>query len=86
MIDRVKGKGGAVETPIGLVPTPDALNFDGLNLSSADQRALLQVERDEWADEVPEIRAFFDRFGDRTPAALNESLESLAQQLATTSV
>src|SRR5687768_14010964 len=86
MIDRVKGKGGAVEPPIGLVPTPESLNFDGLNLSTADQRALLQVERDEWADEVPEIRAFFDRFGDRTPGALNESLESLAQQLATTSV
>jgi phosphoenolpyruvate carboxykinase (GTP) len=86
MIDRVKGKAGAVETPIGLVPATDALNLDGLNLSSADQRALLRVDRDEWADEVPEMRAFFDRFGNRTPAALNESLESLAQQLATTSV
>jgi phosphoenolpyruvate carboxykinase (GTP) len=86
MIDRVKGKGGAVDTPIGLVPTQDALNLDGLNLSSADQRALLYVDHDEWAAEVPEIRAFFERFGDKTPNALNESLDSLAQQLATTAV
>ena len=32
--------------------------------------ALLRVDRDEWAAEVPEIRAFFERFGSRLPAEL----------------
>ena len=36
---------------------------------------LLRVDRDEWAAEVPEIRAFFDRFGDRLPGSLNRSLD-----------
>jgi len=86
MIDRVEGKGGAVETPAGMVPTPDALNIDGLPLSRSDVESLLRVERDEWAAEVPEIRAFFDKFGDRLPAELSRSLDSLAQELATASV
>jgi phosphoenolpyruvate carboxykinase (GTP) len=86
MIDRVKGKAAAVETPIGHVPAPDALNLDGLSLSRAQVDALLKVDRDEWAAEVPEIRAFFERFGDRMPAALLRSLDALAQQLTTAAV
>ena len=68
MIDRVKGRGAAEETPIGLVPTQAALNWDGLDLSRAQREALLRVDRAEWAAEVPEIRAFFDRFGTPPPA------------------
>jgi phosphoenolpyruvate carboxykinase (GTP) len=86
MIERVKGQGRAVETPIGLIPTPDALNLDGLGLSRSDVDALLRVERDEWAAEVPEIRQFFDRFGTHLPQDLAKSLESLSQELATTAV
>ena len=86
MIDRMKGKGGAAETPIGLVPTEGALNWDGLSLSSADRSALLRVDRPEWVAEVPEIRAFFDRFGDRLPESLGRSLEALDHQLRTAHV
>jgi phosphoenolpyruvate carboxykinase (GTP) len=86
MIDRVEGKAGATETPAGMVPTPEALNLDGLNLSRADVQSLLRVERDEWAAEVPEIRAFFEKFGDRLPAELIRSLDSLARELTTASV
>ena len=39
-----------------------------------------------WAAEVPEIRAFFDRFGDRLPKELSRSLDALAHELTTASV
>jgi phosphoenolpyruvate carboxykinase (GTP) len=81
MIERVKGQGRAAETPVGFVPTRDALNLDGLGLSAADLETLLTVDRDEWAAEVPEIRAFFERFGAQCPQALHESLDTLSQQL-----
>jgi phosphoenolpyruvate carboxykinase (GTP) len=82
MIERVKGRGGAEETPIGLVPTESALDWEGLSLGPEERRLLLGVERGEWAAEVPEIRAFFERFGDRLPAELQEALASLEQDLA----
>jgi phosphoenolpyruvate carboxykinase (GTP) len=86
MIDRVRGKGGGTETPAGTVPTAEALNLDGLPLARANVQALLRLERDEWAAEVPEIRAFFDKFGDRLPAELSRSLDSLSNELTTASV
>jgi phosphoenolpyruvate carboxykinase (GTP) len=84
MIERIAGKAKGRETPIGIVPTPDALHLDGLDLSKAALDELLKVDRDEWADEVPEIRAFFDRFGARLPGELNQSLDALAQRLGVT--
>jgi len=84
MIDRVKGGGGAEETPVGLVPAASALDWDGLGLPRDVREALLRVDRAEWAAEVPEMRAFFERFGDRLPAELDRSLSHLASRLATT--
>ena len=86
MIDRVKGRGAADETPIGFVPTQAALNWDGLDLSRAQREALLRVDRAEWAAEVPEIRAFFDRFGNRLPAEMSRSLATLNGHLTVAAV
>ena len=83
---RVSGRGAATETPIGLVPTESALDWDGLDLSPAERKLLLSVDRHEWSTEVPEIRAFFERFGDRLPRELSGSLESLEADLARVAV
>src|SRR4029079_7076618 len=87
MVERIKGRGQAVETPVGYVPTPGALNTDGLDLSREDLQALLRVDNDEWTAEVPEMRAFFDKFGAALPRELNQALERLARDVdATTPV
>jgi phosphoenolpyruvate carboxykinase (GTP) len=83
MIERVEGRGAAVETPIGLVPAESALNWDGLPLGAAERQLLLEVDRGEWAAEVPEIHAFFERFGTHLPRQLSESLNDLEKDLAT---
>jgi phosphoenolpyruvate carboxykinase (GTP) len=86
MIERVKGTAAGAETPIGVVPAEGALNVDGLGLGRADVEGLLRVDRDEWAAEVPEIRAFFDRLGDRLPSELDRALETLSLQVNTARV
>ena len=86
MIERVKGRASGQETPVGIVPGSNDLNWDGLDLSRAEKDMLLRVDRGEWAAEVPEIRAFFDKFGSRLPGSLDASLASLAEELATTAV
>jgi phosphoenolpyruvate carboxykinase (GTP) len=86
MIDRVKGKAEGTDTPLGVVPRAADLNWDGLDLSPADRDLLLKVDRAEWEEEVPEIRAFFDKLGNRLPPSLDASLEGLAAQLATAAV
>ncbi len=86
MIARVKGQAAAEETPIGLVPTEGALDWDGLDLGAAERQLLLAVDRGEWAAEVSEIRSFFERFGDRLPAELDASLTALERDLAKVAV
>jgi phosphoenolpyruvate carboxykinase (GTP) len=82
MVERLEGRGQGTETAIGVVPSPDALNLDGLDLPRSTLDGLLRVDREEWAHEVPAIRAFFDTFGDRLPASLARSLEKLAHRLS----
>jgi phosphoenolpyruvate carboxykinase (GTP) len=83
---RVNGRGAAVDTPIGLVPAESALDWDGLDLAADEKRLLLDVDRAEWAGEVPEIRAFFERFGDRLPPELARSLATLEEDLSRVAV
>jgi len=54
---------------------------------TAKNLALDLIRREKtFHDKEPEIRAFFERFGDRIPEPLVRSLDTLAQQLATTTV
>ncbi len=49
ILERVEGKGKAVESPIGWVPTRDALTLDGLNISEKTMEELLRVDPSDWA-------------------------------------
>jgi phosphoenolpyruvate carboxykinase (GTP) len=81
VVDRVRGKGAAVETPIGHVPQPDALNLEGLSVPRDVVEKLLVVDREDWINELPRIREFFSAFGDRLPSEMGRSLGDLAQRL-----
>ena len=81
MVDRIHGRDGGVETPIGIVPAPGALKLDGVGISADDVEALLRVDADEWTGELAEIRNFFSKFGDRLPPELGRSLDKLSARL-----
>ena len=81
VFDRSAGRGDAIETAIGYVPTSTAINTDGLDVSAADMEELLTVHNDEWLAEVPLIRAHFAQFADRLPAKLTAALDDLEARL-----
>jgi phosphoenolpyruvate carboxykinase (GTP) len=82
VFERTAGRGDAVETPIGFVPTTTALDVEGLNVTAADMSELLTVDVAEWRDEVPMIREHFAQFGHDLPATLNDEVNRLESQLA----
>ena len=82
ILARTKGKGKAVESPIGMMPAQGALNFDGLGLSPDAERQLLAVNSDEWRVEVLEREKFFRQFGDRLPEGIRAENEALRRRLA----
>ncbi len=80
--ERVAGVGQAQVTPIGNLPTPEALDLSGLNLSPEDVKDLLSVDAAGWKEEADNISAYYDKFGDALPAGLRQELEALRQRLA----
>ncbi len=81
IFERVTGKAEAVETPIGRLPKPGALDLSGLNLSDEAQAALLRVDVDAWRNEVPSMREHLAKFGAKLPAGVKAELEALVQRL-----
>jgi phosphoenolpyruvate carboxykinase (GTP) len=82
VFERSAGRGDAVETPIGFVPSTTALNVEGLNVTEVDLTELLTVNHDEWRDEVPRIREHYATFGDDLPKKLIQEIDRLEASLA----
>jgi phosphoenolpyruvate carboxykinase (GTP) len=82
VFERVSGRGDAVNTPIGRVPAPGAIDTDGLDVTAADLELLLRVEPAEWREEVPLIGDHFAFLGDHLPRALTEELDRLERRLS----
>jgi phosphoenolpyruvate carboxykinase (GTP) len=82
IIDRVEGRGEAVDTAIGRIPAPGAIDTSGLDVSDADMTALLTVDEAEWRQEVPSIEEHFTALGERVPGALRDELAKLDKRLS----
>ena len=81
MCERVDGKIGAKETPIGLMPKDGDLDLSGLDIPSGSMQTLMNVDLREWKAEVPDIEQHFAIFGNRLPARLRKQLEEFKRRL-----
>lgn len=68
--ERLDGTVAAKDTPVGRVPCREGLDLDGLELSDSDLSILLDVDPAVWAEESALIPEFYEKFGERLPAAL----------------
>jgi phosphoenolpyruvate carboxykinase (GTP) len=82
IIDRVNGRGEAVETPIGYVPTPRALDLSGLDLPAGTVEELLRIDRAAWREEANGIAEFFKKFDTRLPQELWHEHAQLLSRLS----
>ncbi len=81
IVDRISGKGEAVETPIGYLPTIDGIDTSGLDVSEQQMEELLHVDTNEWLNEIQSIREHYERFEDTLPKALSDELNALETRL-----
>ena len=83
ILDRAEGRGTAVETAIGQVPTADAIDRSGLNVSEGDMKQLLKVDPAEWVEALEGQDELIRMFGDRMPKELKAEHEQLARRINT---
>ncbi len=81
VFDRASGRGDAVETPIGWVPAPGAIDIEGVDVSKEDMEELLRVDDGDWRREVPLIREHYAQFEDRLPGELADTVDVLEKRL-----
>jgi phosphoenolpyruvate carboxykinase (GTP) len=81
---RCDGEGQATETPIGLVPTPDDIELEGLDVSAGQMEELLTVDNQLVKEELPAQHQHLARFGKRLPQELHEQLRQLEGRLGIT--
>jgi phosphoenolpyruvate carboxykinase (GTP) len=81
VFERISGEGKAVETPIGFMPTVDAIDRSGLDVSESDMNELLKVDTADWKKEAVSIKEYYTKFGGKLPAELNDELNKLEKRL-----
>ena len=82
IFERTEGAGKAQETAIGYMPTEDALDVSGLNVSADDMHKLLSLDKKEWLSEVESIKEHYAKYG-RMPAELQKQLAALEERVGT---
>ena len=81
IVERVSGKGEAVETPIGYLPASGAIDTNGLDVTDEQMAELLSVDVEEWLNEIESIREHYARFEETLPEALSDELAALEARL-----
>lgn len=83
IIDRCENRTHAVETPIGLVPTYQDLNWTGTDFSQAQFDQVTHQDKALWIQELESHTQLFDQLGDRLPQALKDRQKQLLDAVKT---
>ena len=75
------GVAKTVDTPIGIMPTVDAIDRPE-GVTESDMKQLLAVDVEGWLKEVDDIRNnYYPQFGDKLPKELSDMLDTLEANL-----
>ena len=81
IVERLEGKAGAVDTPIGRTPDRASLDVSGLSLTDEQLDLLLTVDPEVWKEEAALVAPDYAKFGDRLPETLWEQHRALLERL-----
>ena len=80
-IEQIEGANTSVESAIGLIPSPGAIDVNGLESSPEDMNEVLSVNIDEWQAEIPLIDEWFEKIGEKLPREMADQFEILKNGL-----
>lgn len=67
VVEKIKGKSNAVESPIGWMPHYNDLDWTGLEFSKAQFDKIMLIDREQWKTELLDHAELFERMYDRLP-------------------
>ncbi|MFA5144395.1 MAG: phosphoenolpyruvate carboxykinase (GTP) [Candidatus Omnitrophota bacterium] len=81
VLDRCNNKVGAVKTPIGYLPRSTDIDMTGLRLSEGALEKLLEINKEDWVNELKGIKEFFGKFKKDLPDELWQEYTALLNRL-----
>jgi phosphoenolpyruvate carboxykinase (GTP) len=81
ILERVAGTGKYIDTPIGRLPAEGALDVEGLDISPVNLKKLFEIKKEDWEEEVREMRDYYKIFGDHLPKELSAELDTIEERL-----
>ncbi|MDP4115439.1 MAG: phosphoenolpyruvate carboxykinase (GTP) [Bacteroidota bacterium] len=81
IFNRLDNKADGIESPLGIMPAPDEIDFDGLNLSKEQIAEMLTVNKNDWLLELNEIGEYFGMFGNHLPEAIKNQIRQQANRI-----
>jgi phosphoenolpyruvate carboxykinase (GTP) len=67
IIDRVKGRTSAVESPLGWMPRYKDIDWTGLDFSEEEFNKLMAIDREQWKKEILSHEELFEKLYDKLP-------------------
>jgi phosphoenolpyruvate carboxykinase (GTP) len=67
IVDRVHGRGYAIESPIGWMPKYEDIDWTGLDFSQDRFNELMMVDRESWKKEISSHETLFSKLYDKLP-------------------
>ena len=81
IIDRCEGRAEATKTAIGYLPDKKDIDIAGLNLEPSTMESLLNVDKENWRQEMQEIGDYLEEYGSRLPQELLEQQREVLNDL-----
>ena len=72
IVDRVRGKVDAVDSPFGMMPRYDDITWAGLDFSEKEYDGIMDIEKAGALGEAEALKEYFASFGDHLPSAMEE--------------
>jgi phosphoenolpyruvate carboxykinase (GTP) len=81
IIERIQGRTGAVESPLGWMPRYEDMDWDGLDISRDQFKTMTSVDREAWQSEVLSHEELFLKMFDKLPKELLRMRELIISSL-----
>ena len=81
IFERTDGVEHGEKTPIGIIPSSDALDLSGLSFTSEQMQALFEIKREEWLREASEMGHYLSQFNEHLPSGITDQLKQLEARL-----
>jgi phosphoenolpyruvate carboxykinase (GTP) len=67
IVERSRGRGYAIESPLGWMPRYEDIAWEGMNFSAEQFNKLMSVDAEEWKKELVSQEEFFSKLYDKLP-------------------